>query len=264
MYSILAQDKSKLRKTLFWIFIGVVLLLPINYLPDPLAQNPDMRFLPMQFPYFLGTDHLGRDLASRVYFGFGRSLGLVTITMFTTLLIAIPTGLFAAKDDWAEKFLEVIAGAIWSIPTFIVGLIVFIGLKGDLVEFKFAVLGLFNWVPIYRSVRDITKQVQPSNYVLFAKAMGMGEWELYKNQIIPNVLPLVFPIILLNLVSLFEAELVLAFLGLSYPDPTPTLGGLLRQGIDYLNTNMILLPSSLLALTTFILILQYQNNIKNS
>ncbi|MBD2179290.1 ABC transporter permease [Pseudanabaena sp. FACHB-1998] len=259
MLSILALDKLPQKKLLVCLFAVIVVLLPLFYLPDPLVQNPDLRFLPMRLPFFLGTDNLGRDLASRLYFGFGRSLGLVALTMLTTLLIAIPAGLLAAKDRWAGSVLEVISGAIWSIPTFIVGLIVFIGLKGDLVEIKFAILGFFNWVPIYRSVRDITKQVQPSNYILFSRAMGMSEWNLYKNQILPNVLPFVFPIVLLNLVSLFEAELVLAFLGLSYPDPTPTLGGILRQGIAYLNTNMILYPSILLASTTFIVILQYQN-----
>jgi len=251
------QDKQSLS---LFIAFGLVLILIILYyfLPDPLLQNPSRRFLPSDLPHSLGTDQLGRSLASRLYFGLMHSVELISLTMFTTLIIAIPTGLIAARYQKAEIAIDIIAGAIWSIPTFIIGLIVFIGIKGELIELKFALLGIFNWVPIFRSVRDITKQVQKSYYVTFALSMGMSDQKVYLLQILPNVLPAVFPIILLNLISLFEAEFVLSFLGLSYPDPTPTLGGMLRQGISYLNFNMILFPSVLLALIALVVVSLYQ------
>lgn len=256
-------DKLKL-KPLLLLILGALAIMPLIFLPDPLKQNLEAQFLPFHFPYSLGTDHLGRDLAARLYYGFIRSLSLISLTMVTTLAISIPSGLVAARNRWAESILEIIAGAIWSMPTFIVALITFVGFKGQWIELKFALLGLFNWVPIFRSVRDIAKQVQPAYYVTFARAMGMSELDIYRHQIFPNVLPAVFPIILLNLISLFEAEFVLSFLGLSYPDPTPTLGGMLRQGIAYLNFNMILLPSSLLALVILLVISIYQKKSVNS
>ncbi len=247
-----------IRVPILLFAITLVLVLPAFWLGDPIAQNPDARFLPMHFPTTLGTDYLGRDLASRLYFGFLRSVGLVTLMMATTLLVALPAGLLAARNPWAEGLLEVIAGAIWSIPNFIIGLIVFIGLKGDLIAAKFAVLGFFNWVPIYRAVRDIAKRVQSSPYIVAARSVGLAEWAIYSRHILPNVMPAIFPTILLNLISLFEIEFVLSFLGLSYPDPIPTLGSILRQGITYLNFPMILYPSFLLGLITLSIIAMSQ------
>lgn len=257
MPSTLALVKT-LRVPILLLAIILVLVLPAFWLGDPLAQNPDARFLPMHFPMTLGTDYLGRDLASRLYYGFLRSVGLVTLVMATTLIVALPAGLLAAKNPWAEGVLEVIAGAIWSVPNFIIGLIIFIGLKGTFIAPKFAALSLFNWVLIYRAVRDITKQVQSSPYVVAVRSMGLVEWAIYSRHILPNVVLAIVPTVLLNLNSLFEVEFVLSFLGLSYPDPTPTLGGILRQGITYLNFPMILYPSLLLGLITLSIIAMSQ------
>jgi ABC-type dipeptide/oligopeptide/nickel transport system permease subunit len=235
-------------------FVGLLLLSLAFILPDPLAQNLDARFSPISLPYSLGTDQLGRDLFSRLYFGAIHSVGLILLTMIMTLAISIPAGLLAAKYQWAESILNIIAGAVWSIPTFIIALIVFVGLKGEWIEVKFVILGFFNWVPIFRSVRDVTKQVQKAYYVVFSRAIGMSSPQLYTQQILPNVMPIVYPMILLNSISLVEVEFVLSFLGLSYSDPSPTLGGVLRQGIEYLNFNMMLLPSMLLCIAVQILI----------
>jgi ABC-type dipeptide/oligopeptide/nickel transport system permease subunit len=244
------------RKRIFFLLGIGLLLIGIAYtLPSPTMQNLDVRFSPVALPYSLGTDQLGRELSSRLYFGFINSAKLVTLTMFATLAISIPAGLLAARSRWAESILNIIAGAIWSIPTFIIALIVFIGFKGEWIEVKFALLGVFNWVPIFRSVRDVTKQVQEASYVMFAKAIGMTTWEVYSYEIFPNMISGVYPIILLNVVSLFEVDFILSFLGLSYSDPTPTLGGILRQGIEYLNMNMILFPSVLLSIIIQIIII---------
>ena len=149
------------------LFLGGCLLVILCYLflPNPLTQDLSRRFMPPSFPSFLGTDHLGRDLSARLYRGFLNSTALISLTMLTTLSIAFPTGLSAAHNRWVETILDVVAGAVWSIPTFIIALIVFIGYKGDWISLKFALLGIFNWVPIFRAVRDTAKQVEPSYYI---------------------------------------------------------------------------------------------------
>lgn len=251
-------------RTRSWILAAlVVLLLAFAWvaLPDPTAQDPFGKFRPPVLPYTLGTDQLGRDLASRLYFGFLRSVGLVSLTLAATLVVAIPAGLLAARNRLVESALDVLGGAVWSLPTLIVCLVVFISAKGEWIETKFMLLGLFNWVPIYRVLRDTTKQVRPLPFVTFARAMGMKGTGVYLTQILPNVLPGLLPAMSLNLVSLFEAEFFISFLGLSYPDPKPTLGGLLRQGVAYLNLNMILLPSLLLGAIVLFATLKYQRQV---
>jgi peptide/nickel transport system permease protein len=257
------RELGKFRgKIIIAVGMGVLLLVIARVLPDPLTQNVEESFASIALPYSLGTDRLGRALSSRLYFGFLYSLGSIALTSLTTLAIAIPTGLLAARSRWAESILNILAGAIWSIPTFIIALIVFVGFKGEWLAVKFALLGAFNWVPIFRSVRDLTGQVQTAYYITFAKALGTSELQVYFQQVLPNVIPGVYPIVLLNLISLFEVEFVLSFLGLSYADPTPTLGGMLRQGIEYLNFSMILLPSILLCIVIQLLIIFERKHVK--
>lgn len=235
-----------------------------RFFPNPYTQHVEHQFLPPSPAHLLGTDQLGRDLGARAYWGLLNSAKLILLCLLVTLLLAFPLGLLAAQRRSFESVLESIAGAVYSLPTFIVALIVFVGLRGQWIALKFALLGFFNWVPIYRSVRDMTKQVQAQPYVTFARAMGFPERRVYLWHILPSVLPPVFPVIMLNLVSLLEAEFLLSFLGLSYPDPIPTLGGILRQGIAYLNFPMIIVPSTVMGVLIFVLLSQVEPGDRSS
>lgn len=240
--------------------VSVVLIIHVvpRFLPNPYAQQVDQQLLTPAQNHWFGTDQLGRDVAARAYFGLLNTARLILLCVFVTLLLAFPLGFIAAQRRSLETILEGVAGAVYSLPTFIVALIVFVGLRGQDIAMKFALLGIFNWVPIYRSVRDMTKQVQTMPYVTFVRAMGFPERQVYLWHIFPGVLPPVFPVIMLNLVSLLEAEFLLSFLGLSYPDPVPTLGGILRQGIAYLDLPMILVPSTIMAVLIFFLLARFE------
>lgn len=229
-----------------------------SILPSPYAQNPSHRFMPIHLPITLGTDYLGRELSSRLFFGFLNTLQFVSITLISTMLVALPSGFMAARIPRFESIIDTLAGAIWSFPTLVIGLVVFVGFKGEWISMKFLVLGLFNWVPLYKAVRDNTKQIQIAEHVICARSFGFSELNVLVYNILPILISTIIPIILLNLVSLFEAEFVLSFLGLSYPDPIPTLGAMLRQGIAYLNMTMILLPSFLLMIVIFCILSIYQ------
>jgi ABC-type dipeptide/oligopeptide/nickel transport system permease subunit len=235
-----------------------VLAIKVVFSVDPYTQDLSLRFQPPELPFYLGTDHLGRSLGARLYLGFLNSCKLILLTMFSTLSIGIPMGLLGASKRSFYSAIDAIAGAIWSLPTFIIGMIVFIGMKGRFIELKFLLLGFFNWVPVFRATRDVTLDIKRRPYVTFYRAMGMPETKLYALHILPNVLKGTFPTVLLNIATLFEAEFVLSFLGLSYPDPVPTLGGILRQGIEYLSLHMVLLPALLIGIIIFCFVYLYQ------
>lgn len=232
-------------KTAGWVtgivLIGGTLALLASLLPDPLAVHPEQR---MQ----LLTDNLGRSILSRLAHGVGNSVVLVLLILIPTLLISVPAGLWAASDRRIAAFLDTLAGAVWSLPTIIVGLVVFATLEGRYVEVKYVALGFFNWVPIYRAVRDMTREVRESSYYEFGRMLGFSSPALATYITWPNVWPEVFPVIMLNVATLFEAEFVLGFLGLSYPSPTATLGSMLHRGLEYVHPPLVLLPSLVIAL----------------
>jgi len=233
------------RKTAGWVtgivLAGGALALLASLLPDPLAVHPEQRMR-------LLTDNLGRSILSRLAHGVGNSVVLVLLILVPTLLISVPAGLWAASDRRVAVFLDTLAGAVWSLPTIIVGLVVFATLEGRYVEVKYVALGFFNWVPIYRAVRDMTREVRTSSYYEFGRMLGFSSSALAAYITWPNVWPEVFPVIMLNVATLFEAEFVLGFLGLSYPPPTPTLGSMLRRGLEYIHPSLVILPCSLVAI----------------
>lgn len=227
-------------------------------LRDAYAQDLVGQFAAPNIAHWFGTDQLGRDIFTRLCVGLSNSAGLISVCMAVTLTIGIPLGMLAARSRWCESSLEVVAGAIWSMPTFIVALVVFVGVKGEWIAWKFAMLGFFNWVPVYRVVRDVTKQVKAMRYVTFLRSLGASEGRVFAFGVLPNSLPATFPVVLLNLISLIEAEFLLSFLGLSYPDPAPTLGGMLRDGIAYLNISMMLLSAGTVAMMLLFISAVYQ------
>jgi ABC-type dipeptide/oligopeptide/nickel transport system permease subunit len=257
MHSTRGLDKRFLFP-LILVGIGISFLILGSILPSPYTQNPSHRFMPVHLPITLGTDYLGRELSSRLFFGFLNTLQFVSLTLLSTILVALPMGLIAARYPRIESIVDTIAGAIWSFPTLIIGLIVFVGFKGEWISIKFFLLGLFNWVPLYKAIRDNTKQLQFAEHVVCARSFGFSEFHVFAFDVFPILISTIIPIILLNLVSLFEAEFALSFLGLSYPDPIPTLGAILRQGISYLNMTMILLPTFLLMIIIFCILTIYQ------
>jgi peptide/nickel transport system permease protein len=225
---------------------------------DDYAQDVALQFAGLSATHWFGTDQLGRDIFTRLLVGLSTTGELITICLAVTVAIGILVGMLAARSRWSASALEIVAGAIWSMPTFIVALVVFVGVKGEWIALKFALLGLFNWVPIYRVVRDVTKQVQTMPHVTFLRSLGAPEGRVYAFGVLANVLPATFPVVLLNVISLIEAEFLLSFLGLSYRDPAPTLGGMLRDGIAYLDLRMMLLSAGTVAIILLFVSSVYQ------
>ena len=95
----MSPTRARVKLSPWFLPALVMLLLAFAWiaLPDPNAQNQLGKFRPPELPYSLGTDQLGRDLASRLYFGFLRSAGLVSLTLASTTALALPAGLLAAR-----------------------------------------------------------------------------------------------------------------------------------------------------------------------
>jgi len=228
------------------LLIGVIALWSVlRFLQlDPYTEHLESRFLPLLTNQFIGgTDNLGRDLFARIIWGIGYSSLSISIILTTSLFIAIPLGLLSARSKFVNAIASTLAGVIWSIPTIIVGLIIFSSYKGQMIALKFLFLGMFNWVPIFRALRDITYQIQQSTFILHSRSMGYSDVQIYSKLVLPNSLIATFPTILLNIIGLLEADFILSYLGFSFPEPQPTLGSILNQGISNLNMTMILIPS---------------------
>jgi len=199
-------------------------------LKPPGWMDPEGRIHP------LGTDHLGRDILSRLIFGARISLiiGLSAVTLAGTLgtLIGLAAGYRGGRTD---DFLMRVTDTMLAMPFILLALAVIAVLGPSLRNIIF-VLGITSWVSYARVVRAEVLTLRTREFVSAAQALGSGGQRIVFRHLLPNVLTPVIVIATLEVARMIILESALSFLGLGVQPPTPTWGGMLADGRAYLST----------------------------
>ncbi len=180
--------------------------------------------------YPLGTDHLGRDILSRILFGARTSLlvggGGVLIAGSIGVSLGLVAGYFGRTTD--DVIMRLVDIQLSFPPIFLV--IAIMAVIGQSLLNVVLVLGLVTWVQYARVVRGSTLSVKEQDYVEGARACGAGSTRILLRHILPNILPSVVVIATVNVSTLILAEAALSFLGLGVQPPTPAWGTMLAEG----------------------------------
>jgi peptide/nickel transport system permease protein len=180
--------------------------------------------------YPLGTDHLGRDILSRLLFGARTSLlvggGGVLIAGAIGIALGLVAGYFGRTTD--DVIMRLVDIQLSFPPIFLV--IAIMAVIGQSLLNVVLVLGLVTWVQYARVVRGNTLSVKEQDYVQGARACGAGHVRILLRHILPNILPSVVVIATVNVSTLILAEAALSFLGLGVQPPTPAWGSMLAEG----------------------------------
>jgi peptide/nickel transport system permease protein len=216
------------------MLLGAVLadvLTPYGFAETNLRE----RFVSMSGSHWLGTDQIGRDVATRVLYGARISLYVGFGTVALGSLLATGLGMFSAYwGGRVDLFLQRVVDAWMAFPGLLI-LMSIMSLLGPSVLNITLVLGIAFGIQNSRIVRGVALSIRENTYVEGALAMGSGHTRVTLVHILPNVIPTIIVVATTGLSTVILTEASLSFLGLGVPPPYPTWGGMLSlAGLDHM------------------------------
>jgi peptide/nickel transport system permease protein len=216
----------------------VVLLSPILF-PDG-GEGMDLmaRLIPpfQSWGHILGTDPLGRDVLARVAVGGKISLMVGILSVLGAVTIGTLVGLVAGYyRGIAEMLLMRFVDIQLALP-FILVAIMFLAILGAGIDKVILVMIATQWVQYARLVRGSVLSLREREFILSARAIGVGNGRIIFTHVLPNVLGPIIILMTLQVANNILLESSLTFLGLGVDPLIPSWGGMLADGRTYLQT----------------------------
>lgn len=186
--------------------------------------------------YFLGADHVGRDVFTRILHGARVSLMVAMVALVAGTLTGTLLGLLAGYYGGLSDELISRAVDIWNALPFLLIAILAAMTLGQSVTVVMGLLAFAAWSSGVRNVRAEVRTLKSRDYVLQARIAGASDWRILARHLLPGVVNTVVVIATLRVGGLILAEAGLSFLGAGIPPPTPTWGNMISEGREYLST----------------------------
>ncbi|MBI3329966.1 MAG: ABC transporter permease [Nitrospinae bacterium] len=205
---------------------------------DPIKTSPANALLApsLSLNHLLGTDHLGRDILSRLIYGARISVTIGFLAVFVAgavgVLIAVVSGLF---QGWVDRVLMRFTDAFLALPYLMIAVTVISMLKPSLLNVVL-VIGLLRWMDYARILRGEVLRLAEMDFVRLAVVAGCSRLHIIGRHILPNVINTWLVLATLGVGSAVISEATLSFLGLGVPRPLASWGAMLAESQKYLYT----------------------------
>jgi peptide/nickel transport system permease protein len=216
------------------LFIIIVIFAPA-IAPYPYArQDIPNRLQGPSLQYWFGTDHLGRDIFSRLVYGsriaLGTALPAVSIALISGIILGLMAGYIGGRPD---SVIVVIMDTLQAFPSIMLSLAILALLGPSLIN-VILVIGL-TWMPNYaRVIRAQTLSNREKMYVEAERSLGATDWRILRSHILPNVIAPALLLAAMDLPWVITFEAGLSFMGMGVRPPTPSWGVILSEGFDYI------------------------------
>lgn len=218
---------------------------------DPFTQDVTNTYATPTLQHPMGTDILGRDLMSRVFYGASISLSIGIIVQFLILAIGGTIGMIAGYfggriDNLLMRFTDI----MYAFPDLLLVLI-FVAAFGPSFWSIFIAIGLVNWVNLARLVRGQVLSIKEKEYIEAAKMTGSSPSKLILKHLLPNSLGPVIVTLTFGIPAAIFTEAALSFLGIGIRPPEPSWGVMVEDGYAgiFADPLQVLFPAIAVALT---------------
>jgi peptide/nickel transport system permease protein len=249
---VLKQPLGAIGFVIVLTFLICVLFAPAIAPYDYAKQDIPNRMHGPSAAYLLGTDHLGRDIFSRLVYGsriaFGTAIPSVTIALVTGIFLGLIAGYAGGRMDNA---IVVFMDMLQAFPSIMLSLAILALLGPSLVN-VIIVIGL-TWMPNYaRVIRAQVLSVREKAYVEAERSLGATDRNILLSHILPNVIAPALLLAAMDLPWVITFEAGLSFMGMGVRPPTPSWGAILSEGFNHIFESQwpILWSGLTLALTT--------------
>lgn len=260
------REKLKGKPVLSMIILAVIILgcilAPILANHDPSGFYLDSLNAAPNEEFHFGTDSLGRDIFSMIWYG-GRVsivIGLLSMVMITIIgvIYGCISGYAGAKGDLVMMRAAEIGN---SIPSILLVLML-VAIMGKQNMFTLSVIiSVTSWFGLARIVRSEVRQIRMSDYVLAARCMGSSFSNLMLHHLIPNFVSAIMFVVISSISSSISMESTLSFLGLGLPVDVISWGSMLSLANKalLLNTWWVIIIPGLFLLATLLCITNIGN-----
>lgn len=202
----------------------------------PAWMYDDLRKKEGTTEHYLGTDHAGRDVFSRMLYGARISLVVAAIALTSGFLVGTTMGVVSGyAGGWVDEVITRLVD-IWQALPFLMIALVCVLLFGQSLKILLVLMAALAWNPFVRVIRSQTLTIKNQPYVDLARVAGCSVPRILIRHILPGVINTAVVIATLAVGSLILAEAALSFLGAGVPSPTPTWGAMVSEGRNYLST----------------------------
>jgi peptide/nickel transport system permease protein len=252
-FKLLRKSPWSARLGLGMILINVIAAVFTPYLaPYTETEVVGDVWLPSSKDHLLGTDHIGRDMFTRLLYGARNTIAIAFVTTILSFLIGTICGFFAATlGGWTDLSISRLVDILMAFPTLIFALMV-LSVVGTSVTALILVIAVLDSTRVYRISRAVAMDIAVMEYVEIARLRGEGIWWTMRQEILPNAMPPLVAEFGLRFCFVFLFIAALSFLGLGIQPPTADWGGMVRENAGAITFGILtpLWPAGAIAFLT--------------
>ena len=257
------------------LLVSIGFLNPLKYNSD--LVDPTLGGLPLGGWSGVSSDHwlglepgTGRDVASRLWYGITFSLAIALSASLLAVVIGTALGIVAgASGGLVDSAIGRLIDLVLSFPSMLMllalssGGVIFLkdtlhvpeGPNRAVVNgvYVIFVLALFGWPPIARLIRGQVLSLREREFVEASKLMGASKFRLYFREILPNLWAPILVTFTITMPTYVSAEAALNFIGVGIKPPTPTLGNVLTDAVNWAEADPFYFFAPALVIMTIVL-----------